>query len=144
MISRSAWSGRLLTDITKADVIELLDKIQDKGHDRARNRRLGTIRKMFNWFMERGVVQSNPAAGIKKLKENKRQRVLTDEELNNAQIAQPGHGAVVEMQRRLKGAVFQLEATTKAASRRMEYLTWALVGLTVIIVVLTIILLFQE
>jgi hypothetical protein len=69
---------------------------------------------------------------------------LTDKELvENAQIAQPGRGAVVEMQRRLKDSVAQLEATTRTASKRMEVLTWALVGLTVIIVVLTVILLVK-
>jgi integrase len=76
-----AWSGRVVTDIGKADVIEVLDKIQDAGHHRARNRRLQIIRRMFDWFIERGVVQTNPAAGIKKLPEKDRQRVLTDDEL---------------------------------------------------------------
>jgi integrase len=76
-----AWAGRLVTDIGRADVNDLLDKFQDKGHDRARNRRLGIIRRMFEWFIERGVAEINPAERIKNLKENKRQRVLTDDEL---------------------------------------------------------------
>jgi integrase len=78
-----AWKGRQASAIGKADVLEHLDAIQDKGHARARDRRLGLIRKMFDWFIERGVTNANPAAGIKKLQPGgvKRQRVLTDDEL---------------------------------------------------------------
>jgi len=76
-----AWSGRIVTDIGKADVIELLDGFQDAGHHRARNRRLQIVRRFYNWLIERGIVENNPAAGIKKLPEARRQRVLSDDEL---------------------------------------------------------------
>jgi integrase len=120
----SAWSGRLVTDIGKADVLELLDEIQDAGHHRARNRRLQVIRRMFNWFIERGVVQVNPAAGIKPLPEKNRQRVLTDNELRAiwtaaGEIAEPA-GTFVKLlmmtaQRRTEVATIEWPEIDKAA-----------------------------
>jgi integrase len=76
-----SWSRRLVTDVSKADVIELLDGFQDAGHHRARNRRLQIVRRLYNWLIERGIVEANPALGIKKLAEARRQRVLSDDEL---------------------------------------------------------------
>jgi integrase len=87
-----AWSGRIVTDIGKADVIELLDGFQDAGHHRARNRRLQIVRRFYNWLIERGITESNPAAGIKKLAETRRRRVLSDDELRAIWRAAEGIG----------------------------------------------------
>jgi len=77
------WGSRHVRSIMKADVVELLDKIQDAGHLRARNKRLALVSRFWHWMIGRGVVDINPAIGIAKLKEAEapRQRVLNDDEL---------------------------------------------------------------
>ena len=75
------WRNRPVRDIGRRDVFSLLDRLEDSAGDYARNRRLAAIRRMFNWMLERELVDANPAARITLLDEKRRQRVLTDEEI---------------------------------------------------------------
>ncbi len=76
------WKARRLQDIAKRDIIELLDTIVDRGSPVAANRVLAVLRRMFGWFVERGVIAANPCAGVKApTAEKSRDRVLTDDEL---------------------------------------------------------------
>lgn len=94
------WRGRLLCDISRRDVIELLDHIVDSGggaemHDAekpkakrksggpiAANRTLAAISKLFNWAIQRGILEASPVAMVEKPgAERKKTRVLSDEEL---------------------------------------------------------------
>lgn len=79
----AAWKGRSIKDITKGDVIELLDAAVDRGAPVTANRLLAAIRRFFNWCSERGIVDVSPAAGIKApTAEKSRDRILSDEELS--------------------------------------------------------------
>jgi integrase len=78
----SRWRNRLLRDITRRDVRDLLDRIVDAEKPIAANRTLAAIRKLFNWALERDIIDASPCAGIKRPSlERSRERVLSDDEL---------------------------------------------------------------
>jgi len=84
----SAWRGRRLSEMTRADVHELLDGIIDRGAAVQANRTLAALRTMSNWALERGTIDSNPCAGVKApTQEKSRERVLTDDEIRLAWLA---------------------------------------------------------
>ena len=75
------WGNRRVQDITKRDVLDLLDGIVDRGGGLSANRVLAAIRKLFNWAVQRGIVTASPAGGIKApLPEISRDRFLNDDE----------------------------------------------------------------
>src|SRR5215218_4761129 len=47
------WGERCIQDITRRDVIALLDGIVDGGAPIAANRTLAAVRKLFNWALDR-------------------------------------------------------------------------------------------
>jgi integrase len=76
------WGNKRIQDITKRDVLDLLDGIIDRGGGLSANRVLAVVRKLFNWAIQRGVITASPAAGIKPpLAEQSRDRILTDDEI---------------------------------------------------------------
>jgi integrase len=82
------WGARLARDITRRDVIDLLDDIVDAGKPIAANRVLAAARKMFNWCVERDILQATPFAGVKPpTDEQSRDRVLEDSELRAVWMA---------------------------------------------------------
>jgi site-specific recombinase XerD len=76
------WGRRPIASITRRDVVALLDEIVDRGAVVEVNRVLATIRKLFNWAVERDLIEVSPCAGVKPpTPERARDRVLTDVEL---------------------------------------------------------------
>jgi integrase len=76
------WSGRRVQDITRREVIDLIDGIVDTGHGTKANRVLALVRKFFNWCVERDILKMSPAAGVKPPSpERSRDRILSDDEL---------------------------------------------------------------
>jgi integrase len=76
------WGKRHLQDLTKRDVLDLLDAVVDRGGGLSANRVLAAIRKLFNWAVERGIISVSPAAGVKPpKKEPSRDHYLTDDEV---------------------------------------------------------------
>ncbi len=77
-----SWKGRHLSEVNRADVHELLDKIVDRGSPIAANRSLAALRRMCSWAVERDIVEVSPCDGVKAPSlARSRDRVLTDEEL---------------------------------------------------------------
>lgn len=84
-----AWGEMPVSSITRADVVRLLDEVEDaaaaktgKGHYMA-NRVCACARKIFNWSIdERALLENNPV-GRKMVRgvEGSRKRVFTDEEI---------------------------------------------------------------
>jgi integrase len=75
------WNGRKVQDITKRDVIALLDTVRDRAPVMA-NRNLAAVRKLFNWCLARDVIQVSPCTLIEPpAPERSRDRILTDDEL---------------------------------------------------------------
>ncbi len=80
---KPCWGKLKAKDITKRDVILLLDKIKARNAPIAANRGLACIRRMFNFGIERDIIPSNPCATVKPVgKEERRDRVLSLEEIN--------------------------------------------------------------
>jgi integrase len=76
--------GRIaLPALRRADIVELLDDLQNKKGLRAQvNRVRSQIVAALNWAVEREYVDNNPAATVRKRKiETSRDRVLSDDEL---------------------------------------------------------------
>lgn len=77
-----AWGKLKAADITKRDVTLLLESIVDRGSPAMSNQVLKIIRKMFNFAIERDILQHTPCLGVKALAPNtKRERTLTEAEI---------------------------------------------------------------
>jgi hypothetical protein len=59
------WGERRVQEITRRDVIELLDGIVDTGKAITANRTLRTCKTFFSWLIERSVLESSPCTGVK-------------------------------------------------------------------------------
>jgi integrase len=76
------WRSRMVHDITRRDVLALLDRIVDGGAPIVANRVLAAIRKFFNWCVARDIIAVSPCAGVKPpTLERARDRMLSDAEL---------------------------------------------------------------
>jgi integrase len=76
------WRGRALRSITRRDVIELLDDIVDEGKSVAANRTLAAVRKLFNWAVQRGIIETSPVTLVEMPgAERKRERTLAPDEI---------------------------------------------------------------
>lgn len=71
-----------IRDITRQDIIRLLDNMMARKTPIQANRVLAGIAKFLKWCAERGYIETSPAIYIAKpAKENPRDRVLSDDEL---------------------------------------------------------------
>jgi integrase len=76
------WRGRNIRSITRRDINDLLDAIVDEGWPIAANRTLASIRKLFNWSIGRGILETSPVAMIQQPSaEAPRDRALNPEEI---------------------------------------------------------------
>jgi integrase len=70
---------RRLDEITEKQIVKLHESLRSTPYQG--NRCLALVSSIFNYGIEQKLIDSNPAKGIKKFKENKRERWLTVEEL---------------------------------------------------------------
>lgn len=78
----SQWGDRDIHDINKRDVIDILDGLMDAGKATTANRVRTYISGFCNWLVDRDVLDSSPAMGVKRpAKEQSRDRVLSDDEI---------------------------------------------------------------
>lgn len=76
------FKHRKAAGIKRREVIELLEEIAERGAPVGANRTLEIMRKIYNWGIEREIVEINPCQRIGKIGvERQRERVLTDEEI---------------------------------------------------------------
>ena len=75
------WRGRLITDITRKDIVELIEGMATETPIAA-NRVAGVISKLFAWCVSQSKLQSSPYVGVEKpSQEVSRERTLTDTEI---------------------------------------------------------------
>jgi len=75
------WGERPITEITRKDVMQVLDEIAARAPVQA-NRTLTAVSKLFNWALDRDIIQASPVVRIPKPgKETDRDRCLTDDEV---------------------------------------------------------------
>jgi integrase len=111
------WGDRLITEISRRDVIELIEAILDRGCELEPGKRrksggpnaarttLSAARKLFNWAAGRDIVAIAPTDRIKAAELHgtpvSRDRVLTDDEIRrvwNAAVATPyPYGPLVQL-----------------------------------------------
>jgi integrase len=109
------WGRRKAHEITRRDVIELLDRLEDRGLTTQVNRVFALIRKVFNWAISRDIVQVSPCFQVKaRAKEQQRDRVLATQELHDLWLALDGLSP-------LMNGAFKLFLLT--AQRRSEVLS---------------------
>lgn len=78
------WRDRPITSITRRDVTELMDGIEDNNGAVMADRTLGKIRKLFNWHTTRDddfLSPIVPGMARTTTKERARDRVLSDDEI---------------------------------------------------------------
>jgi hypothetical protein len=73
---------RDIREIDKHDILELIDGAVERGAAYQANRVHSNLRKLFNWCVERGIVDVSPMIDMKPpTKEQARDRVLNDDEI---------------------------------------------------------------
>lgn len=78
----TTFGQRDIREIKRFDVLEMMDAALARGSSYQANRILSHIRKLFNWCVERGVVEASPIVGLKPpTKEISRERTLEDDEV---------------------------------------------------------------
>jgi integrase len=76
------WGNRKARDVSRRDVVALLDSIVARGAPIMANRTLATVRRMFNWAVGRDILDASPCVQIERpAAENKRDRVLSVAEI---------------------------------------------------------------
>ena len=109
---------RPLSDIGRADVLRVLDKVSDRAPVTAR-RVHSSLHRMFNWHAGRGTILVNPMANFPKHgTETKRDRVLSDDELKSVWKAASEIGWPF-------GAAVQLLILTGARRSEIGNLRWS-------------------
>ncbi len=91
------WGRCKAEDIRRRDVAVLMDDIMDRGSPIGANRTLACVRKMFNYAVERSILDVSPCVGVKAPgTESRRDRVLSEDEiqafwqgLEKSQITRP-------------------------------------------------------
>jgi integrase len=79
------WGERVVTEITRREVIELIERIIDRRGRYAARHAFSAARSLFNWAVERGVIERSPCERIKAANlhgaPEARDRVLSEDEL---------------------------------------------------------------
>ena len=76
-----AWGHRKTRDITRRDIVALLDKITARGSPIMANRMKSVLHRLFRFAIARDFIQINPVASVEANKETPRDRTLNDEEI---------------------------------------------------------------
>src|SRR5579875_1091284 len=77
----SVWANRQLSSISRHDVARLHAELREKHGVYAANRVLALLSTMFNKAIEWGWSGENPCKGVKKFREESRERFLTESEM---------------------------------------------------------------
>jgi integrase len=112
------WRHRNIASISRSDVLYVLDLVSDRASPVKANRTLALIRKLFNWCLERGILNVSPAATVRPPgKEVSRDRVLSDYEIRHVWAACDDLGYPF-------GPVFQLLLATGQRRDEIGFLRW--------------------
>jgi integrase len=77
----SGWATRRLSTITRRDVERLHVELRESNGIYAANRTLALLSTMFHKALEWGWNGTNPCKGVKRFREESRERFLTEEEM---------------------------------------------------------------
>jgi integrase len=133
-----AWGGRSVHDITRRDVLDILDSVVVDRPILA-NRLKAVLSKFFNWCASRDVIKASPVVGVASpSREIARDRVLPDDELRRLWGAAETVGGnagshaceVLERNRLIAAACAYVKLLILTGQRRGEIgsLRWTEVG----------------
>jgi integrase len=100
---RPYWAAQPIQQITRRDIVQLLDKIADRGAPVMANRTLTVVKRVFAFALDRGVIDASPSVRLKPPggEERSRERVLTKTELrqlwNSTEQLRPVFAAFIRM-----------------------------------------------
>ncbi len=78
----SRWAARKVKDITRRDVVMLLNAIVDRGAPIQANRTLTILRRMFKFAVSQAIIETSPCDRIEPpSSENQRDRALSEDEI---------------------------------------------------------------
>jgi integrase len=113
-----AWRGRTVDKIGKADVIALLDAIEDRGAPAMARLVARYVRRFFRWCIERDLIKADPTQGLPRGGNGKsRDRVLSDDELRSVWRAAESIG--------MFGSALRLLILTGARREEVTQLGWS-------------------
>jgi integrase len=117
------WRSKSVHDVRKADIIEILDGIMERGSPVMANRTLAAIRKFFNWCISKAISDASPCAGVTAFwNESARDRVLTDDELRLVILAARRDGFPF-------GSIVEMLALTGQRREETARVAWAQIDL---------------
>lgn len=118
-----AWARRKAHEVTRRDVIALLDAIADRGAPIQANRTRALVSKIYNWAIGRDLVENNPCYQVRAVAtENQRDRVLSEDEIRAVWRAFDGLDP-------LMAALFKLRLLTAQRGGEVETMRWTDVDL---------------
>jgi integrase len=118
------WEARPVSDITGRDVRTLIGAVKARAPTMS-NRTLAYLRKMMGWAVEQEIIAVSPCAGVRAIaKEIKRDRILTDDEIQAVWSAFGSAGVEFEVPYKLMLLLGQRESEI-IGMRRSELTTWA-------------------
>jgi integrase len=113
------WGKKPIDTINRRDLLDVLDRISDRSSPLRANRHLALIRKLFNWCLERGILETSPAANIKPPgREVSRDRVLSDDEIRSVWSCSDAVGHPF-------GPIFKLLLVTAQRREEVGRMRWA-------------------
>ena len=127
-----AFGKRRLHDIKRRDIIALLDNIMDRDAPTAANRNLGLLRQVFRFAISRDLLEHSPCDTIDyPAKENARERVLSDSEIETFWNELPHVGISENLQLALKFCLITAQRRGEVINaRKLEFADgwWSIPG----------------
>ena len=108
---------RKAKDVRRADILALIDAIIERGAPVLANRTLEIVRRIFNWGIEKEIVDANPCVAIKPMPESSRDRVLNEAEIR-------GLWATLDAVPTLASARFKLQLLTAQRPGEIRQMRW--------------------
>jgi integrase len=113
-----AWRHIKVKDISRRDVRELLERVVERGSPMQANRLFALIRKMFNFGIQRDVIEHSPCTALSQPMPNRqRDRVLSEQEIRAVWKA-------LERERPLIAASFKLRLLTAQRGAEILSMRW--------------------
>jgi len=117
------WNKRKVADIKRRDIVILLDGIRARAPI-VGNRVHGALSRLFNFAAERGVIDDSPCTRIKKIHEQGRSRILSDDEIKMLWAALDMENKAVDIYRLSKLALKMILLTGQRPGE-VAGMTWA-------------------
>ncbi len=123
------WADLKAKDITRRDVVKLLDGIKARAPVGA-NRVLALISKIYNVGIDRGIVESNPTARMNRVTEEvPRERVLTQDEIRAlwaafGDLAKRADGRGITREGHRLAVMFKVRLLTAQRGGEVSLMAW--------------------